>query len=460
MTKESYIVRGIERSRNGVQMKIGQQAEVVLNLIRDENFSRLWKRANDEVVTWNAMQKEELPQGLSLDETYIIITALRHRSSYEIPFDNYMPTVSESYNWFSVTRTMQDQLRTIASKAQYGSHLEGLLSTYANSHFQAGLIVEEFLSVARRDGYDFTYEDVRVLWQRHRLPRQPEEQLIVNFQTVIRNTDRFKHRRISQGLIEEIYESLLRDVGAFDVPKPRPRIKSTLASTLDDPDSALEMVMAIAEGHGVSQDINMIFRSMLISGIFWEFYPLKTANAMVEMVVRKIQYEKYNLPVLGYVPFSKISEAWEQGRLVTPNVLWNYLESPPDCGEGFDATSHFATELQLLSYELEKLEDRLVALQNEERQHRKMLEKHIDLNRRQIDVLVFSLRNPEVNFTIEAHRRLYDVAYATARQDFLNLVGLGFMNQFKKGKAFIYQPTSYLLTFVNDTAVTMQTVKP
>ncbi len=62
------------------------------------------------------------------------------------------------------------------------------------------------------------------------------------------------------------------------------------------------------------------------------------------------------------------------------------------------------------------------------------------LNHRQRAVLAAALSEPDTVFRIDTHKRLYRVAYATARSDLLELAELGFLNQVRRGRAFVFSP--------------------
>jgi hypothetical protein len=60
------------------------------------------------------------------------------------------------------------------------------------------------------------------------------------------------------------------------------------------------------------------------------------------------------------------------------------------------------------------------------------------LNPRQRDVLAAVRDNPAREFTMEAHRRIHNVAYATARADLYDLRDAGFLAAKKRGKAWVF----------------------
>ncbi|MBC8088722.1 MAG: Fic family protein [Phycisphaerae bacterium] len=62
------------------------------------------------------------------------------------------------------------------------------------------------------------------------------------------------------------------------------------------------------------------------------------------------------------------------------------------------------------------------------------------LNKRQLDVLANALKEPTALYTIEAHRRAHDTAYATSRSDLLQLAESGLLEHRKTGRSFVFVP--------------------
>lgn len=60
----------------------------------------------------------------------------------------------------------------------------------------------------------------------------------------------------------------------------------------------------------------------------------------------------------------------------------------------------------------------------------------LNINHRQALILDRALRSPTTPFTIKHHARTRELAYETARQDFIRLVDAGYLQQRTRGKAF------------------------
>lgn len=63
---------------------------------------------------------------------------------------------------------------------------------------------------------------------------------------------------------------------------------------------------------------------------------------------------------------------------------------------------------------------------------------HLDINHRQAFILDRATQRPDTEFTIKHHARTRQLSYETARQDLLRLVEMGYLEQSKRGRAFVF----------------------
>ena len=110
-------------------MKTSANVTQMLELVRDESFASLWRKSCKQTLTWSMIKYEQAPTGYSLEEAHTIITALRHRFSHNLPFENYVSGIEDPDNWFSITTEMHEQLTTLVALGQEGSTLDAYLST-------------------------------------------------------------------------------------------------------------------------------------------------------------------------------------------------------------------------------------------------------------------------------------------------------------------------------------------
>ncbi len=163
-------------------------------------------------------------------------------------------------------------------------------------------------------------------------------------------------------------------------------------------------------------------------------HPLIKALALAWWIRRVQPFDQYNYLVSRLV---SMAYALRHGYHVTgilgsPGEL---KELPQDSG---DLTSVMIRQLKVIHASKElgarELERRVVRYKEVTTRFRAL-----GINHRQALILDRALKNPETTFTIKHHARTRELAYETARQDFLRLVEPGYLGQRKKGKAFEFR---------------------
>jgi Fic family protein len=66
------------------------------------------------------------------------------------------------------------------------------------------------------------------------------------------------------------------------------------------------------------------------------------------------------------------------------------------------------------------------------------------LNRRQLELVLYSLRHPETEFTTASHQRAQGIDPQTARADLMGLAELGYLRRHRIGRAYVFYPADDL----------------
>lgn len=112
---------------------------------------------------------------------------------------------------------------------------------------------------------------------------------------------------------------------------------------------------------------------------------------------------------------------------------------PPDVGEPrFDATVFVIRRLHLFLNAYIEAEREI---DSATRRYRALTTRFrgLDVNQRQARILDRALGTPTMVFTIRHHARSRGLAYETARQDFLQLVAAGYLEQTKRGRIYEFR---------------------
>ena len=67
-----------------------------------------------------------------------------------------------------------------------------------------------------------------------------------------------------------------------------------------------------------------------------------------------------------------------------------------------------------------------------------------ELNRRQLELVLYALRYPETEFTTSSHQRAQGLDPQTARADLVRLAELGYLRKHRIGRAYVFYPADDL----------------
>ncbi|MHB1136963.1 MAG: Fic family protein [Coriobacteriia bacterium] len=109
-----------------------------------------------------------------------------------------------------------------------------------------------------------------------------------------------------------------------------------------------------------------------------------------------------------------------------------------------DLTGFLMFNLEAIVGALEDLQQRIELASRRYDAIRNALQSKEDLNHRQCSILGRALRMPSATFTIAYHKRAYNVAYATARGDLMDLVEKGYLEQRRESHEYVFTPAPEL----------------
>lgn len=154
--------------------------------------------------------------------------------------------------------------------------------------------------------------------------------------------------------------------------------------------------------------------------------PFAVANGLFARLIAHIYEYQQGYRYLPFTPLTRIASS-------------EWAVPPPDVGESrFDATAFVIKRLNLF---LNKYVEAEREIEDATRRHQSLRTRFraLDINHRQARILDKALGVPTTVFTIRRHARSWGLAYETARQDFLQLVNVGYLEQTKRGREFEFR---------------------
>jgi Fic family protein len=155
--------------------------------------------------------------------------------------------------------------------------------------------------------------------------------------------------------------------------------------------------------------------------------PFQVANALFARLVIHIFEYQQGYKTLPLTPLTRTAAS-------------EWAVPPPWAGEDrrVDATTFVAKRLRLFLNAYMEAERELA---DATKRYRALCSRFegLDINHRQARILDEAMSLPTTVFTIKRHARSRGLAYETARQDFLQLVAAGYLEQYKRGRLFEFR---------------------
>lgn len=421
----------------------------ILAFLEAPEFIHAWKKVNEQSLLWSDFKKLPTPPNVSSEQLWEIITFLRYQAGVVLPFKPYV-SHSSGVVWFSVPQEMEVQLQQLNRSSHERSALWQYIATNNNLYLHLFLYLNEVISVVHRDGVQIEDERIKAIWTDSANAATPNEKLLIKLREMLLDTERYLHRKITRGLIEEVLERLVGNEH-FDT-KPQKRLSVKHQTSIFDPEYALSAICTLSDKPVSEGLIHPIFSSLNISGIFWDHHPLPALNAMVDLVIKKIFYTQCDYPLLAYLPFSYICERWEK-QIIAPQSKINFVEVlENNCKFGYDSTAFHAAILNLYTSEFESLASKIALFQQKEEHYRDKIDLLHKYNHRQKQILSTALLSPNAEISISTYQRLNKVSYATARQDLLQLAKDRFFTLKISDKAFLFSAAPNCLSVIDQMA--------
>lgn len=410
--------------------------EAVRSLMADEAFCALRRRADRGLLLWPDLEDLPMPEGYTREQAWDLLTLVRRQTAIDLPWDSFVEKVSSGKAWYTNTRALADALSYVESRTSDVSDLGRAVAQHR------GVDVVE--SWVRRDvGAAFEMDGLAAAGGAEAAVGAPDPRLAAlaaNFYRLLGESESYAARPLTPRAVEDLQYGLRRGVETL---RPEPpayvvdMVRLDPSSRYTDPASTLRAICEIAEGEGKGATMAPPLRVIYLSWLFMAARPFPCWNGLVEILVRHICLQRLGRRALAAVPLLRLHLDWTLGR---DKVHRSYAEFMGEV-EHYrnDYTPFFLLSLGLMSDGVAAVEAAMAQLA---RRDAELDERLADarVNHRQRAIILNAINDPAFPQRIEAHRRRYRVAYATARKDFLDLAEAGYLRQEVEGRAFVFYP--------------------
>ena len=364
----------------------------MISLLKDPVFCGLRVLADERPLTREEFEMRAMPEGVSREQAWDILNALRRQTAVELPFRDG----EGRRGWYYPTRSIVANLDDIDKRCHAGSWLDLAVRSRNATYFLVEAHVDEAVATLKEDGLSIGYEKAREVLLSERDPETSEERLLLNWHRTAWHLEELAGRPCTPEIVEENSETYAEH----------------------------PLLLALGVRH-----------------LFMSVHPLPDWNGAVCSLMMKLLFRKTERPVLAYVPIVKPMGAWESGILRPPAVMSLVKDAAVLVDGEVDYTIHIDVATGLVRKKLDEVEAELKRMLKRDEAFVRALRNDVDVNHRQRSVLQMALSNPEAVFRIESHQKTHKVAYATARADLYGLVDLGFLKCVRTKRALEFPVT-------------------
>lgn len=415
------------------------------DLVADPVFGALATEAVLDYLDWDALTKRALPAGLSLDETWRLLRAVRRFGAIRFPIRD----LEGREYWYTLTREARLCLETIERYCRSDSSVHRAILHRHGQRLLVDSDIREAIALCELDGVDVDGPACREMILAGRTPTGSTERLVANVHALIVSHGEWEGAMLTPELLSQLYARLTEGVTPGELRRHAPRhglvgrVEGVPVTRATRDDVIVQYCEYANDRLGdASEPVAMKAHALLNTADFWSFFP--DFNGIIGRLVFKVYATSREYPVLGYLPVASMYKAWVDHagpsfvRFDTLDLLGTFTDTD------VDYTPDVLTYLQLTVAALDQMLSAIEQGRQRDAQVREALVHDPELNYRQRAVIDRALAHPDREFRIREHQTTHNVVYATARADLLDLAERGYLVMGTKGKAFVFRPSPEL----------------
>lgn len=401
--------------------------------------------SNANYPSWDDVRGQATPEGLTPEQRWFFTKLMRRQVYQTLPITD-AKRAPFKYNVPAPAIELLHQIDRSTPGAVAG--FEPINNSQTRATYLQKSLVEEAIRSGQLEGGLTPRRAAKDMILAGKEPADPTQRRIYNNYVALEKVREWKAEPLTSEKILELHAILTAGIlddptaaGRFRRADERPAATETTGRAVHAlPDAAtlterLRTLAEFANGAGGGEFMHPVIRATLVVFGLTHDQPFvdgngRTARLLFYWVLAREGY------ALG--EFVSISRVFRKARA-------QYLRALNDTvTDENDATYFVLYHLRIFARAIRELEEYLVRKSAEIRDVEERLSRSAhagaDLNKRQMDVLANALKEPTAEYTIEAHRRGHDTAYATARSDLLKLAELGLLEHRKRERSFVFVP--------------------
>lgn len=391
---------------------------------------------------WDEMRHRESPDGLSLDEWWLITKSARSTSSEALPLEQKDGTPF-SLVYVAPLRRRLHEIDQSFGVGHMPSVADGGIDVHGRRHFLVSSLIEEAIRSSQLEGASTTRAKAKEMIRSRKEPADRGERMILNNFHAMETVESLAEEPLSKEVIFELH-SILTD-GTIDDPSAagtfRRREDQIVVELINSVDTAhvpppatelperLDALVRFANGASTEDWIHPVLRAVILHFMVGYDHPFVDGNGRVARALFYWSMIRHGYPQVKYLSISQIL------RDAPARYQRAYLFTETDGG---DLTYFVLHQLDVLLRSIRSLEAYVARKLQTAREVEERLRGIPDLNHRQLALLAHALRHPGHGYTVKSHQRSHRVAPNTARSDLEDLVDRDLLLKSKRGRAYVY----------------------
>ncbi len=404
--------------------------------------------AKEKYPYWEDFRHRHFPAKISPAEAWSFLKFSRLSSQEKTP----IKSKEGSMFWFTLTKTLYRRLSTIDTHAAGLIEAMGDISNASNKEqlIISGL-TEEAIASSQIEGANTSRKVAKDMLLSGRKPRTKDEQMIINNYQVMQKLENLKEIDLSENMLLDLQYTITRNTldeadqgGRFRRDDDEIVVSDRLTGEVvfvppEEKEMLSELKRLIAYANSPDRENNFthpVVKATILH--FWLAYlhPFADGNGRTARAIFYWYLMKRGYWLFRYLAVSRViktsrksyDEAFLHSEMDEEDLTYFILYITRSvCRSIDDLHSYYKKK----AVEAEKLQ--------------KIANRHADLNERQIALLSFFKRHPELVTDIRTHQSKHGVVYETARRDLLELAEKGLVAEVTKGRKKIYLPNTSLI---------------
>lgn len=412
--------------------------ESVFKLLDDPAISKFISLCNEDYVHWDQLRYKQIPKDINPEQIWALLKLFRGTQLKPFKFNKWNFA-------YTLTDESQRQLHLLDKGA--AERLEtGLehLNTSGRERYIRSSLMEEAIASSQLEGAATTRKIAKEILRKNRKPRNKSEQMIVNGFHTIQRAVKLRGDKLTPKLILEFQREITKDTlkDPDDVGKWRDNNEIVVADPIEaekiyhqPPDhknisKLMEEYCDFANDKNQHEFMHPIIKGVLLHFLMGYIHPFNDGNGRTARTIFYWYALSSGYWLFEYMTISRILLRSKKKY----GLAYLYTETDDN-----DLTYFIKYNLHAIEEALHDMEKHIEQKQKEQAEAMKLIKSLKDINLRQAEILKEFIKNPEKGFVIQEIMNAYNVAYDTARNDLLHLTKLGYLEQIKDQKKFIFR---------------------